>query len=210
MLKGIQNLRNTSDARLPITLPILQNFLSALQHTAGEKDCISLLRATFLLAFHGFFRLGELVARSDSFRELVLQRQDVTFVPGQGFQIILRHFKNMKNNQPVTIILSPSKTSTICPVQALHDYLKIFRHSSGPLFVFQSGAPVMHSFVVQQLKVALAYCDLNPQQYKGHSFRIGAATEAAKLGYSENFIQQLGRWQSNAIKRYLRINSLVM
>jgi hypothetical protein len=68
----------------------------------------------------------------------------------------------------------------------------------------------MHSFVVQQLKLALAYCGLNPHQCKGHSFRIGAATEAAKLGYSENFIQQLGRWQPNAIKRYIRITSFSM
>ena len=74
-------------------------------------------------------------------------------------------------------------------------------------FSFLSVHPVTHSFVTQQLKLALAFCDLNPAQYKGHSFRIGAATEGAKLGYSEKYIQQLGRWHSNAIKRYIRINS---
>ena len=38
-------------------------------------------------------------------------------------------------------------------------------------------------------------------------FRIGAATHAAQLGYSESFIQHLGRWNSNALHRYIRIQS---
>jgi hypothetical protein len=40
--------------------------------------------------------------------------------------------------------------------------------------------------------------------YKGHSFRIGAATHATTLGFSEPYIRQLGRWNSNAVQRYIR------
>ncbi|VDH97557.1 Hypothetical predicted protein [Mytilus galloprovincialis] len=57
---------------------------------------------------------------------------------------------------------------------------------------------------------ALSYVGLNPTQYKGHSFRIGAATNAASLGYSEQLIQKLGRWNSNALQRYIRIESIRM
>lgn len=58
-----------------------------------------------------------------------------------------------------------------------------------------------------QLKHAVSFIGLDTSQYAGHSFRIGAATEAAKSGLAENVIQQLGRWHSSAIKRYIRINS---
>ena len=40
---------------------------------------------------------------------------------------------------------------------------------------------------------AIALAGLDPKRYKGHSFRIGAATHDAQLGYSETFIQYLGR-----------------
>ena len=65
-----------------------------------------------------------------------------------------------------------------------------------------------HSFVAAQLKHAIEFIGLDSSKYLGHtcSFRIGgAATEATKNGLSENFIQQLGRWQSNAIRIYIRI-----
>ena len=35
-------------------------------------------------------------------------------------------------------------------------------------------------------------CGLNPAQYKGHSFRIGAATLAAESGFSDAQIRLLG------------------
>jgi hypothetical protein len=40
---------------------------------------------------------------------------------------------------------------------------------------------------------------------KGHSFRIGAATAAAIQGASDEDIQRMGRWKSQAFKRYIRI-----
>ena len=163
-----------------------------------------------MLAFHGFFRLGELVSQDNLHVSKVIQRADVSFIKNQGVQIILKHFKNMKNNQPITISLTPSKDSSICPVHALQVYISNFGHTNGPLFYFQSGTPVPHSFVITQLKSALEFCGLNIKFYKGHCFRIEAATEAAKMGFSENYIQHLGRWHSNAIKRYIQINSFTL
>ena len=45
-------------------------------------------------------------------------------------------------------------------------------------------------------------------RYKGHSFRIGAASPAAECGYSETQIRLLGRWKSDAFKKYIRLPSL--
>ena len=76
-------------------------------------------------------------------------------------------------------MLASSSDLVICPVQALQLYTNALNHISGHLFLFLSGHPATRSFVTQQLKLALAICIHNPTQYKCHSFRIRAATEAA-------------------------------
>lgn len=44
--------------------------------------------------------------------------------------------------------------------------------------------------------MAFIYLGYNPDQYKGHSFRIGAAAKAAECGLCETQIQQMGRGPS--------------
>lgn len=82
----------------------------------------------------------------------------------------------------------------LCPVQALITYIHYYRHNSGPLFQFVNGTAVSHNFVVRNLSSVLNFLDLNSNLYKGHSFRIGAATHAASLGLSESQIRRLSNW----------------
>jgi hypothetical protein len=55
------------------------------------------------------------------------------------------------------------------------------------------------------LNLSLTWAGLDTNTYKSHSFRIGAATHAASLGYADSEIQAMGRWKSSAFKRYVRI-----
>ena len=105
----------------------------------------------------------------------------------------MKHFKNNFEQKPVTLHLSISSSTALCPVKALFDYTAHFAHTSGPLFQFMSGEQVTHRFISQQLCKLVSFIGLNPKLYKGHSFRIGAATHAASLGFSESYIQKLGR-----------------
>lgn len=112
---------------------------------------------------------------------------------------MLRHFKNIRTNFPVTISLEANKQDTLlCLVLALQHYLEVNKTGQGPLFQFPGGSPVTHAFVSKNLSKILYFIGLDTRTYKGHSFRIGAATHAAKLGLSELYIKQLGRWNSNA------------
>ena len=62
--------------------------------------------------------------------------------------------------------------------------------------------------LISALSLAIKFCGLNPARYKGHSFRIGAASHAADRGLSDAQIRVLGRWKSNAFHRYIRIPSV--
>ena len=211
ILKGCQASVPMRDTRLPITPNILRKLLNALAHTVPQYFLRTLLRALFLLAFHAFLRLGEVAVKSLQKSHLVLQRQDVTFEYDgprlASVQIIMREHKTNKDHAPLVISLQAIPDSPFCPVNALFVYLNCSKHTSGPLFQTIDALPISYSKVSAHLKSAVQFIGLDPNNFKGHSFRIGAATYAASLGFSENLIQKLGRWNSDAFRRYIRINS---
>ena len=119
-IKGTHNLVKSGNIRLPITKIIRIKLLSALHHTVQEADTRVLLSTIFLIAFHAFMRLGELVARSSVYDTKVIQRQNLLFLDDNSVQLILRHFKNMKDGQPIVLTLSVNYFNPqLCPVRAL-------------------------------------------------------------------------------------------
>ena len=57
----------------------------------------------------------------------------------------------------------------------------------------------------ERWREALTAIGLDPAQYVGHSFRIGAATTGAAAGIEDSTIQALGRWSSSAFLSYIRL-----
>ena len=114
-------------------------------------------------------------------------------------------YKHSYNQPPFLLVIGHQ--SLFCPIQFLLDYLNCRGNSPGPLFIL-GGIPVPRRFFCGLLAMAINRCGLNPARYKGHSFRIGAASHAAERGMSDAQIRVLGRWKSNAFLRYIRIPSL--
>jgi hypothetical protein len=215
IMQGCHHSAPTKDSRLPITGPILTRLIQGLQCTIGNQQHRILLKSIFLLAFNAFLRLGEIVVKSKCLANLVIQREDVSFEFDDKNSLvaailILKHFKTNKTKDIFQIHLKVAKDTSMCPVRALYEYLRVFSNGTGPLYQFIGGNPVPYSFVSNHLKNSIQFIGLNPALYKGHSFRIGAATQAARLGFSENCIQKMGRWNSDALRRYIRLDSFVI
>ena len=76
----------------------------------------------------------------------------------------------------------------------------------GPLFVYQDCRFLTHQRLVHHRRAALQSAGISTNQYSGHSCRIGAASTAARAGIEDSTtIKMLGRWESAAFLRYIRM-----
>ncbi len=95
--------------------------------------------------------------------------------------------------------------SDICPVKALVNYLVARGKKDGPLFVFPNGDFLTRQRLVSGVRETIKKAGLDPTKYCGHSFRIVAATAAARNGLEDSVIKTLGRWRSLAYLEYVQI-----
>ncbi|XP_033747006.1 uncharacterized protein LOC117332230 [Pecten maximus] len=204
---GAARLMPQYDARLPITKPILQKLVHSLQYVYPMQYNQLLYKAIFSLAFYGLARVGELVMTAQDKSDNVLQVSDVNIVyqnsKPSSMQVCFRHFKHNSSQKAHTITLNTVVTSSICPVQAMLDYLPKRGAQSGCLFLDQNKKPIPRKHFDMVVRKCLKFCDLDSTYYKGHSFRIGGATLAVHQGMSDSQIRLLGRWKSDAFKKYI-------
>ena len=71
--------------------------------------------------------------------------------------------------------------------------------------MFKDGTYLSRQRFVELVQAALQKAGINESEYCGHSFRISAATTAAKKGMEDSIIKTLGRWESVAYLQYVKI-----
>ena len=91
----------------------------------------------------------------------------------------------------------------LCAVCAVMNYPALRGDAPGPLFLLQSGQPLSRNILTDWLRQIMASARV-PGKFSSHSFRIGAATVAARNGVPDHLIQSMGRWSSNAYQLYIR------
>ena len=92
---------------------------------------------------------------------------------------------------------------TICKVKAFASTFYLYSITSMVLKLAVSISTLSRPRLVQSLRQALSSV-VDDSPFSRHSFRIRAATTAAKAGINNSVIQTLGRWKSSAFTLYIR------
>lgn len=206
--KLLYSIRKTkvSDKRHGFTIPLLRSLIQSLSKITANPFTKLLLKTMYLVAFYALLRLGE-ISDTKTGKANIVKLENVSFSYDKSrlnsASIHLTHFKHSKG-QTAKIVLNRSKHRQLCPVRTLAKYVSQISSCNGPLFRFSSGHPVTASFFRRMLKRCLVESGLDTTKYTSHSFRIGGATLAHDLNFSNTQIQQLGRWSSQAYTKYLR------
>jgi hypothetical protein len=187
----------------------LHSFLTVLSAVVKDPYQFSLFQAMFLTAFHCFLRVGEFTVRDRASTPCIIMLSDIAF-PKQAngnasFQQTLWNFRGNTSGTSFTILVPSNPQSRFCPVKALQQYITYRGPCRGPLFCDKHNAPILRShFSLVLGRVALA-AGSGRSHIRPHSFRIGATTTACANGVPEEVIKRLGRWKSDAYKRYIKI-----
>lgn len=202
-LRGCKRLKPPQPStRLPITPVILRRIKSCLSLDFNDQ----MLWAAMCLGFFGFLRAGEFTTNKTFDPNYDLSCQDISIDSHTNPSLIRVKIKRSKTDQfCVGAFIFLARTDVdLCPVTAILNYLQIRPPTPGPLFIFDDGSPLSKPRLRLALNSTLSAAGIDPTFYKGHSFRIGAATTAAAQGIQDSLIQKLGRWSSNAFTLYIR------
>ncbi|XP_075460190.1 uncharacterized protein LOC142496953 [Ascaphus truei] len=198
MVKGI----TSRDGRRPVTPVILEGLLRATDVVCSSSFEAVLFKVTFIIAFFAALRAGELVCVSKKGGG-GLQRADVSL--GEGLvRLLVRRSKTDQKGKGAWILLKGLPGSVVCPAKALDDYLAIRPEQGGPLLVHQNGGALSRFQYLRVFRMCLKQQGLEGGQYGTHSFRIGAASEAARVGLAVAKIRRIGRWKSDSYRTYIR------
>lgn len=205
-IKGLKRGGVRSDSRRPLSVDTLRGLVRILGGICFSAYEIALFRAAFVLAFFGAFRVGELVS-SSKLAPGGLQRTEVEFGAGR-VDIWLRRSKTDQHGKGRRVMLYAIDIEAICPVVAVQLFLAMRPNIGGPLLIHADGSPLTRFQFVRLFRLGLEKVGLAPMEYGSHSFRIGAATEAARLGLGDTAVQRIGRWESRRFRSYIRLARL--
>ena len=220
LVKGQENIDNiktwqeSAARRLPMTMPMMRMLKEQIRTWEEPLQKKLLMWAIATLAFHGAFRIHEILARQE--REFdpdfTLLTEDVKLKQEGGsdsdnfLEIKIKCPKENKTGKATIIDVYETK-GTLCPVKAFTRWREKATTQEGlPLFREENGRPVtgatMNSWIKDRLKEVVNY---EKGRFSSHSFRIGLATTLAMKGYTDEDIKEAGRWNSNTHEIYMRL-----
>ena len=189
-------------------LPLCPHHLAHFMRLAEASGLYDDLLFVVILScgFYACHRIGELVQRND--RSLfdsrkVIKRASLTFSLRRA-QYHLPYHKADPFFRGTTILLGSHDVA--CPVQLLSSFVTrrdALHHGRSPLSLTEQGHHPTRQWFDRRF-----FSTFN-RSFGGHSLRAGGATYFASLGLSEDIIQALGRWSSQAWKVYIHDNPTV-
>lgn len=199
-----------SDKRHPFTMTSLGLIVGSLRSMVTDNYTFKLMRAMFLIAFFGLFRVGE-IAYSVNNPQNVIKKEDIVFYYKHSkishASLTIRSYKHSQGQSSI-IPINRQTVKKLCPISALKKYLRAAPLGNGYLFRHCNGQPVSTSYFRSVLRSCVVANNMDPSLFTAHSFRIGGATHAHNSNMSSTQIQKLGRWKSTAYLKYIRPTAL--
>ena len=217
ILKGLKNKNLAEDRKEGVEKrkPITTDILLVLKGKLAEADMNGrdqrLVWTVSSILFHGAFRVHELLCKKQSSfdPDFTLLGRDVKLVTQGGREVLQLRIKAPKEQKvgKDVIVDVYSTDSELCPVRAFKKWIKFKGKEDGlPLFRFSSGVPLtgkkFNEVVRDRLKGEVENIE---KLFSSHSFRAGAASMMAAIGYSDDDIKAVGRWSSRAFMEYIKL-----
>lgn len=164
------------------------------------------MHAAYCLAFAAFLRMREFTysakdRKDPDFSSWHLTRKSVD-IQADRLALSLRAPKTDRFRKGITLTIAASNDKA-CAVSSIQNLFARFPQPlSTPLFHSTMG-PFTREYVTAKLRSDIKNLGIKGN-FSGHSFRRGAATSGVRGGLSEDEIQLLGRWKSNANKLYIQ------
>ena len=205
VLRGIKRTQgDTSSLRLPVTDDIMMVIFRALDLSLPDH---CMFWAACNLAYFGFLRSAEFTVPNLA-----------SFSPSIHLGLADVAIDSMSSPSCLRLRIKASKTDSfrkgcflhigrgefpLCAIRSLLAYLTLRGDAPGPLFLFRDRRPLSRALLTSWLCDILSSAGIQGN-FSSHSFRIGAATVAARNGIPDHQIQALGRWTSSAYLSYIR------
>ncbi|XP_069840994.1 integrase/recombinase xerD homolog [Dendropsophus ebraccatus] len=201
-VRGFRRGRSTRDTRWPVGFQLLERLGEVVDGICRSPYEAALFRLAFVFAFFGALRIGELVAPSGS-KLGGLLRTDVEVYPGR-VEFWVRKSKTDQAGAGRKVVLGQLSGSGVCPVRCLESYLRVRLDGALPLLCHADGSYLSRYQFTAIFRRGLSFLGLDPSRFAPHSFRIGAATEAASWGLGAEVVKKIGRWDSDRYRGYIR------
>jgi hypothetical protein len=204
--------------RLPITRDLLLRILARFDTNTQEG---ATYHAAFCTAFAGFLRVGEFTWTSaewllgaGDFSTWHVTRRSVQFLDDDSrLYLTLPASKTDPFRMGITITIAAASDAA-CPVKSLRHlfdryplptFSPLFTLTRDPTTLTAVDSAFTRTKVISRLRAILLELGVSGN-YSGHSFRRGAATWARSIGIPDADLQLLGRWKSDAYKRYIEVH----
>ena len=206
LLQGIKRSSKEVRSLKPISKQLLHTLVDSLPFVCQDIYDRVLYRALMLFMYYGCLRVGEaIVSDGNDDHTITLGGLQKVIINGKLEHILvtLTTFKYHYAGK-CQLRLSCRLDRRYCPVQALSDYLMLRPKVAGLVFVNTDGRPINRNNLASILRQLLIMEGLDSSDYSTHSFRIGRTTDLAMDGIPAHQIKLIGRWASDAYKKYIR------
>ena len=198
VLKGVSNSHEQMDVRLPVSLDILQNMITALDMVAASPYDVALYTAVLSAGFFGLLHPGEMV-----YSEHALVASNV-YISSTKVVCLPQTSKAHNGPVPQSVYLY-KQPNRACPVSVFIKCTKVQSPKKGAIFIKVDGTPINCGNLTNMLCRLSEFLNLPHQHFKPLPLRIGGSLHLHLLSVPVHKIREIGRWSSDAFKRYIHV-----